>query len=68
MAEGIWNDLMIEFDGKIVEGSYCVSDWMITVRMKDGGTKSARLTDLKTETLAKSLLRKLAQQQGNDDA
>jgi hypothetical protein len=36
MAFNIWEDIMIECNGKIVTGTYSVSDWMITVKIEGG--------------------------------
>jgi hypothetical protein len=58
---GVWKDVAIERNGIVVDGFYCVSDWMITVKIKEGGNKSARLGDDAPATLAKSLLHELAQ-------
>ena len=61
MPVGIWEDIAIESNGRVVEGSYCASDWMITVKTKDGRNKSTRLGADPPVTVAKSLLHELAQ-------
>ena len=57
----IWKDIAIEHDGNVFTGSYCVSDRMITVKTKDGRTKSTRMLGNPPELIAKSLLYELAQ-------
>jgi hypothetical protein len=59
MPVGVWEDIAIESSG--MEGSYCASDWMITVKTKDGRNKSTRLGADPPVTVAKSLLHELAQ-------
>jgi hypothetical protein len=61
IAVGLWTNVAIEYNGKIITGSYSVSDWMITVKVKDGGNKSTQLTGAAPQILAKSLLHELAQ-------
>ena len=57
----IWKDIAIEHDGKVITGSYCVSDRMITVKTKDGSrSKSARMVGNPPDLIAKSLLYELA--------
>jgi hypothetical protein len=63
MAIGLWKFIAIECDGTIVTGSYCTSDWMITVKTKGGTNKSSSLGIASPEILAKSLLYELAQQE-----
>ena len=36
MAFNGWEDIAIECNGKIVTGTYSVSDWMITVKIEGG--------------------------------
>ena len=61
MAFNIWEDSTIECNGKIVTGTYSVSDWMITVKIEGGRDKSAQLGNRPPKTLAESLLRELAE-------
>ena len=61
MALNVWEDITIEYNGKVINGSYCVSDWMITVIMKGGGNISTKLGSASPKSSAKLLLRKLAQ-------
>jgi hypothetical protein len=57
----IWKDIAIEHDGKVITGSYCVSDRMLTVKTKDGRTKSTRMLGNPPALIAKSLLHELAE-------
>jgi len=52
----VWKDIAIEHDGKVITGSYYVSDRMITVKTKDGRSKSTRMVGNPPELIAKSLL------------
>jgi hypothetical protein len=56
-----WQDITIECNGRVITGTYCVSDWMITVKIDGGGIKSTQLESAPPETLAKLLLDELAQ-------
>jgi hypothetical protein len=56
-----WEDIAIECNGKIVTGTYCVSDWMITVKIESGRDKSTQLGNTPPKTLAESLLRELSE-------
>ena len=57
----IWKDIAIEHDGRVITGSYCMSDRMITAKTKDGRSKSARMVGNPPELIAKSLLHELAE-------
>jgi hypothetical protein len=59
MESGVWKELEIEFNGKPVKGSYCVSGKLVTVRTI-GGRNSTQLGDMPPEAIAKVLLRELA--------
>jgi hypothetical protein len=61
IAVGLWKNIAIEYNGKIITGSYSVSDWMITVKVKGAGNKSTQLIGAAPEILAKSLLYELTQ-------
>jgi hypothetical protein len=57
----VWREIIDEYDGKTVEGSYCFADALVTVTTPNG-SKTARLGGLTPEQMAKALLRELARE------